>query len=353
MKRSLAAHLMTLIIWVGYSQAAEEDQKLIREGIRFGEAGAYDDAIRRFSQAIQSDPKSSEAYNNRGLAYQMKGDINRAFADYEKAIQLNPANADAYNNRGLLWGRDKQDYGKAIRDLTKAIELDPELINAYRNRGSAYVLQGQYDSALADYNKAIELNPGLGDAYYNRAIVYFQKGDYGKSWEDVQKADSLGADIHPKFLESLREKMTSVSVQSPAASTVASPPAVVANTESPLRAIESQPPPSKGPDRSKGLSVHHVIERVFTPRVFPAGFLATAGAKQFSFRTAGQLVNFFLGQDKTVQANGVWLVVAHPASYTPADKALLEDLEKLCKKEHIILYKARSIDLPDGWKRVS
>jgi tetratricopeptide (TPR) repeat protein len=46
-----------------------------------------------------SIPGSPLAYDNRGAAYDAKGDLDRAIADYNTAIRLDPKSAQAHNNR--------------------------------------------------------------------------------------------------------------------------------------------------------------------------------------------------------------------------------------------------------------
>ena len=120
------------------------------------------------------------------------------------AVPKKEKDAEAYNNRGVAWQR-KGDYDRAITDYTKAIELNPRFAEAYYNRGNAYYSKGQYDQAISDCNKALELNPKLPAAYNNRGIACYYKGEYDKAWDDVYKAQSLGLQVHPEFLEALRE----------------------------------------------------------------------------------------------------------------------------------------------------
>ena len=68
---------------------------------------------------------NAEAYNNRGIAYQNKGDNDRAIADYSEAIRLNPKFADAFANRAWAY-LSKKDADSAIADFTRAIELNPK-----------------------------------------------------------------------------------------------------------------------------------------------------------------------------------------------------------------------------------
>jgi len=75
----------------------------------------------------------------------------------------------------------------------------------YYKQGSDYLIRGQYDQALSDLNKALEINPRYAEAYSNRGVAYYLKREYEKSWEDVKKAQSLGYQIHPKFLDDLRK----------------------------------------------------------------------------------------------------------------------------------------------------
>jgi tetratricopeptide (TPR) repeat protein len=68
------------------------------------------------------------------------------------------------------------------------------------------VKKGQLDKAISDYTQALEINPNLAKAYFNRGVFYYFKREYEKSWKDVKNAQSLGYQIHPKFLDQLRKE---------------------------------------------------------------------------------------------------------------------------------------------------
>ena len=42
------------------------------------------------NQAVRYDPKSANAFSNRGFAHVGQGDLDRAIQDYDEAIRLDP-----------------------------------------------------------------------------------------------------------------------------------------------------------------------------------------------------------------------------------------------------------------------
>ena len=85
------------------------------------------------------DPQDPVFYNNRGISYKEKGELDRALKDFNKALELNPDFAEAYNNRGIAYGIKGQ-VDEAIEDASKAIALDknvPMLITTVQRLGYA------------------------------------------------------------------------------------------------------------------------------------------------------------------------------------------------------------------------
>ena len=78
----------------------------------------------KHQKVIEMDPRSAEAYYNRGIVKSKSGDYSGAIKDFDKAIELKPRSAEAYNNRGVA-KKDLKDYLGAIKDYDKAIEINP------------------------------------------------------------------------------------------------------------------------------------------------------------------------------------------------------------------------------------
>ena len=91
-----------------------------------------------------------------GGAYSDKGKFDLAIADYKKALEINPKSAEAYNNRGNAYF-SKGKFDQAIADFNKALEINPRYAEAYYNRGNVYYLKKEYDKSWKNVKKAQEL----------------------------------------------------------------------------------------------------------------------------------------------------------------------------------------------------
>ena len=151
-------------------------------------------ALEHCTRAIQSgqlsEPSLAVTLNNRGNAYQNKGDYVRAIADYDQAIKLNSDSALIFNNRGSAH-QHKGDYERAIQDYEQAIRLDPSSARAFNNRGRVNHLKEDYAQAIKDYDEAIALDPDYQLAFYNRALARFDQGLYIASVPDFVRAVQL------------------------------------------------------------------------------------------------------------------------------------------------------------------
>ena len=75
-----------------------------------------------------------------------------------KAIELNPDYTEAYNNRGMAYYK-KGEVDCALNDLNRAIQLNPDSPQVHKNRALVHYSAGKHHWALADINCAIQLEP--------------------------------------------------------------------------------------------------------------------------------------------------------------------------------------------------
>jgi len=123
---------------LGYKPAVDflskkASQKSPQENI---DQSLKEEAIRVFTESIQSDPSNAGAYLSRGMAHERINHMQQAIADYSKAIELAPDYAKAYYARGtLLWYLDDE---TSIRDLSKAAELGYGLAKDFLDQNTTH-----------------------------------------------------------------------------------------------------------------------------------------------------------------------------------------------------------------------
>ena len=156
--------------------------------------GQIERAIDAYSHAIELNAHRVDAYNNRGVAYHKKGEVDLAIKDFNTAIKLKPDYAEPYSNRGVLYS-NKGEIDRAINDYNKAIQLNPEFTDAFNNRGTAYNTIGDFDRAIADFNTAMLLNDCDAVIFYNHGVAYGKKSEYTLAIEDYNRAIELNSDF--------------------------------------------------------------------------------------------------------------------------------------------------------------
>jgi tetratricopeptide (TPR) repeat protein len=116
-------------------------------------SGKYEEAIDRFSEALESNKDEPILYLSRGVAY----------------VRM-------------------KELEKAIRDFTRTIELDDNNVRAYYYRGIAHMARDKYAPALSDLNKVLSMKPGHGAAHLARGTIYALLGEDEKSVLDMKTA---------------------------------------------------------------------------------------------------------------------------------------------------------------------
>jgi len=187
--------LLTLVLLPSLAQA---DEDIFKIGLEALKNKNFPFAVACFHDTIRSDPKSSEAYYYRGMAYDGKGDHEKAVVDFREAARLNPkrhvALTDKIMSAYISWGlacKSKWDYVGAVKAFDEAIRLNPKDAKALNNRGLALVAVREYDRAIKDFTEAIRLDPNFSGAFNNRGFAYQSKGDYENAAKDFDMAKHL------------------------------------------------------------------------------------------------------------------------------------------------------------------
>jgi len=154
------------------------------------EAGADEQAIQDFNNAIALNPKDDQAYSGRGTLRLVAGNQSAAIADFDRAIGLKPGLINYLVLRGhalLVAGK----LDAAIEDFNQAIARSPKNSVALNNRGLAHRKIGDIEKAIIDYTAAIAASPLYALAYNNRGYAFEAMAKKAEAVQDFRRALSI------------------------------------------------------------------------------------------------------------------------------------------------------------------
>ena len=113
---------------------------LYAEGIALESDGEYEDACRKYEEAIEKDPGHARALFRLAHRYDTTGKDTKAIELYARCIQLNPVHVNALQNLALLY-EDTQRWQEAESCYRRVLAADP--VNVHARLGLKDVLSSQ------------------------------------------------------------------------------------------------------------------------------------------------------------------------------------------------------------------
>jgi tetratricopeptide (TPR) repeat protein len=130
------------------------------EGLTRADAVKTERAVESWTRVIRRNPRSYEAYVNRGSAYFLRGHVFRGVMDWNRASELAPVFAYALFTGEFI----TQSAGRGrLLNYAVSIELDPDRIASVLMIGAMYLDIGQDAKAAELFRKSANLtkNPLL------------------------------------------------------------------------------------------------------------------------------------------------------------------------------------------------
>ena len=149
-----------------------------------GALGRYDAALGELSRAIELEPLNVEAYHNRAVITEHRGNSGKAIADYRTALRYNPQYEPSRKALARLTGEPdvraatdeaesrasrlvqqaseaarKANYPEAMRLLDEAERVAPAYVLTYQYRSNVAYLMGDREAAISALERALELEP--------------------------------------------------------------------------------------------------------------------------------------------------------------------------------------------------
>jgi len=105
-------------------------------------------------EAVRTKP-TPEAHHALGKVYLAQGKFDDAIREFEQSLSGNKNQAQIYNDLGVAW-LQKGDVNRSIDSFNKALQLDGNSLEALFNRALAYEKQSRFDEAKADWNEYLK-----------------------------------------------------------------------------------------------------------------------------------------------------------------------------------------------------
>lgn len=186
------------------------------------EMGKTDQALVDLGIALDINPDSGVAYNNRGYAFQVKKDYERAKSDFWTACDLDfengcinlfmlmgtiPENILTSIPKLLDYGSEsilQKKWGNVLAASTQVLLVEPKNIIALSNRARALAEIDYLKKALSDSDAAIRIDPSYAMAYHNRGYIYSLMEQGQAALGEYSMACRMGVKASCKELEKLR-----------------------------------------------------------------------------------------------------------------------------------------------------
>jgi tetratricopeptide (TPR) repeat protein len=172
--------------------------QLLTQGLFHHRRGEVRQAMERYSEVLQKDPKNAEALYYVAVISCQEGQFKQGVDLLRRALTLVPPEARMLNALGQALDRLGEPL-EAIKALDQAIALDPKLAAAHANRANILIDAGMPVEALKGFDRALELAPDSAPDLVNRGGLLELVGrpeDALKDYDRAIAADPNMAEVH-------------------------------------------------------------------------------------------------------------------------------------------------------------
>jgi tetratricopeptide (TPR) repeat protein len=185
----------TAVEWIGRAvELAPKAEYLLSLATVLERLGRFEDAQRRYSQALALKPEDAGLWNHIGNLLWQLGRKDEAAQHLQQALKLNPHYWEAAHNGGMLLlelGR----HAEAIKCFDVAEPLKPSAA-LHQMRAVCFSALNRFEDAEADYEKSIALDPSLAETHNNLGLLHWRFGRLEQAFACFDRALALRPDFH-------------------------------------------------------------------------------------------------------------------------------------------------------------
>jgi tetratricopeptide (TPR) repeat protein len=153
-----------------------------------------------FGTIIAFDPQSAEAHVGLAMALALKNEHDRAIAELERATEINPRSKQAWFDRGFVEVRRGR-FEEAAKCFERAHEIEPGDVATLVEWARSLADAGSADRALEKLDRARALAPNDPAAMLNTAIVLAKLERYPEALEILSRLLQIDGTFGPAHLE--------------------------------------------------------------------------------------------------------------------------------------------------------
>ena len=149
--------------------------------LTFAQLGVWKDSLTLFTHTIAVAGEGNYlAYDNRGIAWGDRGEVDKAVADYEHALAIRPDYPNANNNLGRVLAERGQ-LDAAIAHYRTALARAPAMLEVHNNLANALSDAGRLDEAIEHYQFVLQRNPNHVNALNGYGVALASKGQLAEA----------------------------------------------------------------------------------------------------------------------------------------------------------------------------
>lgn len=178
----------------------------LNKGKGFYKVHCFEDALKYFNTALELEPYSHWAWNEKGNALRRLGRQKEAMECYQRAIHLDKARSYPFPYIGIAdIYREQEQYSEAIAYYDRAIRIKrhPWALNG---KGMCLHAQNQTEDALRLAEESIRIRPGFLFPYILKGDILFERTAYRDALRSYQKALDRIHNSSPKLREEVKGK---------------------------------------------------------------------------------------------------------------------------------------------------
>jgi tetratricopeptide (TPR) repeat protein len=144
---------------------------------------------KKFKHASSDNVLAQLAYDD-GMEYINEGDAENAIKKFTKAVEIDPKFAFAWDNLGISYRKNNQ-YDKAIEAYQKSLEIYPQGRLPLLNSAITYNLNKEYKQAVVYYKKFISLYSEDPEGYYGLGLILYTQDQQEEGLDNLVRAYTI------------------------------------------------------------------------------------------------------------------------------------------------------------------